>query len=208
MTGRMNRRRGGGGIGPLLVIVGLLLLVGLFLGGTLAGLLWPLIFAMPGLALFYLVKRGGSGWAWLTVPASMITTFGLLLTFLNMTGWWGLMTFAWTLVMPTAMGLGLAVYGDLTRKEGVGELGEGIAKVGVAMFLIFGLLFSIGTLSGLLAWMLPLLLVLGGIYLLRGRKRRRGPRRSPAALGDDLRSLDDDLLRDLERRRERSKVRR
>ncbi len=74
---------------------------------------WPLFIIGPGLLLFAGMVLGGRGAGDFAIPASIVTTVGLILFTQNLTGHFQSWAYAWTLVAPTAVGLGLALYGFL-----------------------------------------------------------------------------------------------
>ncbi len=175
MAHHMARRRARGGRGPwvLLGLSAALLAFGVIFGGGVASLLWPLFVMAPALALFYLVRQA-KRLRFLTIPATMLATVGALLFVSNLTGFWSIWSYAWALVFPGAFGLGLSVYGELTRKRAADRWGESLAKAGIGIFLVGLVLNLLFGLSGLLIGLLPMLLVGTLVYLvLRNRKPKR-----------------------------------
>ena len=71
-------------MGLALVGLGLFFLIGTIWGGVM-NLMWPMFVLGPGLLLFYLVRVLGKKAALLSVPATMISTVGLLLFDQNFT---------------------------------------------------------------------------------------------------------------------------
>lgn len=176
MTHHMARRsRGRRGASALLLLAGSFLLLGLAVIFGFTALLGPLLMMLPSFVLFYLVKQFKSARI-LTIPATMLLTVGLLLLAGNLTGYWAALSFGWALVFPGAFGLGLSVYGELTRNQTADRWGETMAKVGVGIFLIgivLNALFGLGgLLTGLLGTALLPLLVVGGLLYLFYRNRR------------------------------------
>lgn len=206
---RSRNARKGAGLSWLLIGLGLLFLAAPFLFGSLAGLLWPFFVLGPGLLLFYLVKTLGKGAAWLTVPASMVSMLGLLLFYQNLTGHWESWAYAWSLIMPGSLGLGLSFYGDLARKEQVSELGEKIARIGLGIFAVGAVFFEmVLNISGMMSFVIPLLFIALGIYFMTGRKKGRIPpgsprRRRPIDLLDDEPSVFETPVYEEKRRREK-----
>lgn len=199
-----RRRRGSSGIGWMLLGAGALLLLGTVLGFGFWGLLWPAFIIVPGLAMFYGVKRLGRSATILTVPATMVTTLGLMLFIQNLTGLWGTWAYAWTLLFPGSLGLGLAVYGELARKPRAEELGENMAKVGLGMFLVgavLNVIFGVGGwITGAVGGLfLPLLLIGIGISMLRGNKKRtRNIHTRPHSLGTGSRRALNERLSEID----------
>ncbi|HET9344998.1 MAG TPA: hypothetical protein VFO05_04780 [Candidatus Limnocylindrales bacterium] len=173
--------RGGIILGAILVVLGLLFLAQRVLDVDLGQYGWPLFVIVPGVLLFLFSfsapPREGSG---LAVAGAITTAVGVILAVQNVTDLWATWAYAWALVAPGAVGLGMAVYGfvrgmpDLVR-EGLRALGAGLG-----LFVAFGLFFEgvIG-LSGepllLGSDYLPIVLIAGGGLLLlwgllRGRR--------------------------------------
>jgi hypothetical protein len=177
MSDRLTKKSSGQhGVGTALVGVGLFVLLTTIFGGGFIGVAWPFFVLAPGLLLFYLVKQLGQKAAGLAIPASIISSVGLILFYQNLTGHWESWAYAWALVMPTALGMGLAVYGDLAHKEQIAEVGEKMARFGMGLFflglLFFELLLNIsGIMTGIMWLIVPLLLIAGGIYLRRTKRR-------------------------------------
>ncbi len=165
-----------------LVGLGGLLLFSQMLGYDFWSMAWPLFVIMPGAFLFLMVKEMGKRAAGLTIPASMITALGLLLLYQNTVNHWESWAYAWTLIFPTALGLGLTFYGDLARKPGTVKVGERMAQVGLGMFVVGAIFFeALLNISGMmtdLGILIPVLLVAAGFYFLR-RKERPSAGQSP-----------------------------
>lgn len=178
----ISRRRQGRGspAGWVVLGIGLLALMGLMFNGILTSYLWPFFIILPGLGIFNAVKQGGRGWAWLTVPATFITTTGLVLLFTAVTGWWASMAYLSALIIPGSIGLGLAVYGDISRKEGVAKVGEFLGKVGLGLTMLGAVFFELflnlnGWAGGITGMVIGALIVLAGIFLLM-RPRKTTPK--------------------------------
>jgi hypothetical protein len=132
-------------------------------------LFWPFYIIVPGVVLFAMslvVRNDGEGLAGF---ASIVTMVGLLLFYQNFTGHWASWAYAWALVAPTAVGLGLILYGALKGERSKIENGFDAAKVGIIMFLIGGVFFELiigisGFGLGRFGW--PLLLIGLGLFVL------------------------------------------
>ncbi len=89
---------------------------------------------------------GGSGFA---VAGAIVTVTGVVLAVQNQTGLWSTWAYAWALVAPGGVGLGLLVYGALTRQRELALAGAWALLVGLALFLGFAFFFeSVIGLSG------------------------------------------------------------
>lgn len=143
-------RRSTFAIGIVLVVVGLAFLAVRQLGVDLTEAGWPLFVIVPGLVLFALAfvvgGRPGSGFA---VGGAITTVTGLLLAFQNATGLWATWAYAWALVAPGGVGIGLLVYGTFTRQRDLALGGVWSLLVGLALFLVGAFFFeSVIGLSG------------------------------------------------------------
>jgi hypothetical protein len=172
--------------GISLIIVGGTLMLGQALDMDLGNLLWPFLVIVPGLLLFALGGESASGAAGALIPACIVITTGLLLLYQTATGHWESWAYAWALVVPTSLGIGLILYGRRTGQPAAREVGEGLTRFGLAVFLAAGIFFDmilrIGeTSAGGLFW--PLALMVTGAYLLT-RRLRRAPRRVVAGVPD------------------------
>jgi hypothetical protein len=107
---------------------------------------------------------------------------GIVLAVQNATGLWETWAYAWALVAPGGVGIGLLTYGLLTRQPDVARGGGWALMVGLGLFLGFGLFFEavIGLSGARLAGadtILPAgLMVLGLVIVVLsvvGRTRRR-----------------------------------
>jgi hypothetical protein len=171
-------------IGVLLILAGATVLGIRQLGLDVADAGWPLFVIVPGIVLFLVGlavgDRAGTGFA---VGGSIATVTGLILAFQNETGLWATWAYAWVLVAPGGVGLGLAVYGALTRQRDLALGGSWTLLTGLVMFVVGAFFFeSVIGLSGdriegldtLLAGAVVVLgVVVVGLGLAGGRRRTR-----------------------------------
>jgi hypothetical protein len=143
METRPAEQRGMMALGLLLLVVGVLALVARSLGYDAFGLGWPLFVIVPGLFLFALAvsARGTAGSA-IAVPAGIVTMVGIVLAVQNATDLWATWAYAWALVAPGGVGIGLLAYGLVTGQREFVRAGLPIFGVGLALFLGFGLFFE------------------------------------------------------------------
>lgn len=140
---RGPERRGMVIVGAMLLLVGVLALAGRSVGVDVFDLGWPLLVIVPGLLLFAAaVSTGGQGGSAIAVPAGIVTMAGLVLAFQNTTGLWATWAYAWALVAPGGVGLGIVAYGLVTEQRGVVQAGLPILGIGLALFLGFGIFFE------------------------------------------------------------------
>lgn len=158
--------------GILLVGLGALFLLGQIFGFNLAGYLWPFFIIVPGLLFFLGMVLGGKPAGPLAIPGSIVTTVGLLLLYQSITGHWESWAYAWTLIFPTSVGVGLTINGIWSDIPDLKETGSRWITAGVVIFLMGGIFFELilnvsGGLIGNILW--PGMLILLGIYLLARR---------------------------------------
>ena len=167
-------------LGLALVIIGGLALLGRALSIDILGLGWPLFVLVPGVVLFAGgVAIGGRGGLGLAIPGGIVTMVGIVLSVQAATGLWATWAYAWALVAPGGVGLGILVYGLITRQPDLARNGVPILLTGLGLFVAFGLFFE--GLLHLSGAALPLaepilaggLIVLGVAILLLGVTGRR-----------------------------------
>jgi hypothetical protein len=191
----MERRRGGSRIGA--VLLGLLLvaggvallaaqLYGIDLRFDLAQYGWPIFVILPGVALLVLglviSDEPGIG---LAIAGSIVTTVGLILSYQWATNHGASWAYAWSLIAPTSVGAGMALWGLLHLRGRILRAGLGALLAGLVMFVIlFGFfegLLGIGGERGLAPlgrMALPIALIAGGVLIILARlwpRRRRRP---------------------------------
>jgi hypothetical protein len=156
------------GVGILLIILGALFLFGQFV--NVGSFLWPFFVIIPGLVLLAWAFVGGRGAAGLAIPGSIVTTVGLILLVMNATNTFEAWSYAWALVVAS-VGVGTFLYGALTTDAKRQRDGIRTVTAGLVMFAAFGIFFQFlvfGNMWGswLGQWLLPLLLIGGGAYML------------------------------------------
>ncbi len=172
----MNPRNRGSLVGGLvLVLVGLFLLA-LQLAPGMAYLLqleltWPFIVVGIGLLFFVGILAWGKSAAGLAVPGSIVTGIGLLLLYQNWSHNWDSWAYAWTLI-PGMVGVGAILTSLIEGKATSRALnaGGGLILISLIMFAVFGFFLGGDLLS---RWGVPLLLVVGGFWLLVRNVLRR-----------------------------------
>lgn len=174
-------------LGVLFIGVGLIALGALFLLGQIFHLnvwavLWPFFIIVPGLLFFVGMAFVGRGGGPLAVPGSIVTMVGVLLLYQALTNHWESWAYAWALVAPTSVGIGIAIAGLWGNDSKAVRAGAGLIVVGLVIFLIFGVFFELilnisGMRNGSLGRLvLPLMLIGAGaialVWALLPRKHR------------------------------------
>ena len=163
-------------LGLALVVVGLGCLAVQAAGGWVWSFAWTLFIILPGLACLGALVLLGRGAAWLAVPGSVVTATGLLLLYQALTNLWQSWAYAWALVVPAALGLGLMLQGAYSGRPALRQAGRRLAALGLVIFLtgavFFELVLNVSGLGGGAAGAVigPALLIgAGAALLLRSR---------------------------------------
>lgn len=170
-----NRNLGSIALGLGLIGLGGLLLIAQLLSADIWTWLWPFGVIGMGLLFFLLMLANGPQAGGLAVPGSIITTVGLILFTLNVSGHWEAWAYAWPLII-VAVGVGTFIQGVWSNLEKARREGPKVARVGVVLFLVFGAFFELFIFRGYdrysgLLW--PLLLIGLGLYFVLGQLLRR-----------------------------------
>jgi hypothetical protein len=172
MTAHPTARRSGSGIalGVVLVVVGLFYLVVQVASVDLSSFGWPLFVIIPGLTLLIVgFVSFGTGAA---IPGGILTMVGLVLAYQNSTGNWASWVYAWALVAPGGVGVGLFLQGLRERNAGLIKQGRSLMFIAAMIFLVGFVFFeSILDISGIndqpvVKGALPALLIVVGALLL------------------------------------------
>ncbi len=165
------RRRVGSSValGVVLVVLGLFALLVQFTGFDASGS-WPLFVIIPGLTLLLIgfISLGTGA----LIPGAILTVIGLILAYMNATQDWPAWAFAWPLVAPGGVGLGIFLQGVRNRDTHLLRQGRVLMFVAALIFMIgfviFGTIFRISDQD--YGWFgkaaLPVLLIAVGIVLL------------------------------------------
>lgn len=165
--------------GAILVALGVVILTQHFFNFVGFGFPWQLFIIGPGLLLFGLMVLGGRGASGLAIPASVVTTIGMILLFQGMFDYFESWAYAWAL-LPTAGGVGTLIAGLWGGNGQMIEAGKRAAAGGFSLFLAFAaffelLIFRHGSFTEY-AWTFALILV-GGFFVVRGLARLRARER-------------------------------
>ena len=176
-----EQRRSGGSsaaLGIVLVVVGLFALGVVLFGIDLTQYGWPLFVIIPGLTLLVVGFLGGGQGA--SIPGGIVTMLGLLLAYSNSTGDWPSWAFAWSLIVPFGVGLGMYLQALRDRDLAALRRARTLMFIGALIFMIGFVLFeSILGISDMdygvfgKAALPGLLVVIGIILLVRSIQRSR-----------------------------------
>ena len=165
-------RRNGAGIalGVVLVVVGLFYLLVQVAAIDLSSFGWPLFVIIPGVTLLIVgFVSLGTGAA---IPGGILTMVGLVLAYQNSTGHWTSWAYAWALVAPGGVGLGLFLQGLRERNGNLIRQGRSLMFIAALIFMVGFVFFeSILNISGIndqpvVRAALPALFIVIGILLL------------------------------------------
>ena len=165
--------------GAVLIAVGLLSLAGQVFHSLNWGFLWPFIVIGIGALFFVAMFAGGKQTAAFAIPGSIISGIGLILLFQNITGHWESMSYFWALILAS-VGIGIYIMGLYGGDETQKQSGLRVMKIGLVMFVIFGVFFEM-IFSSFNNVIFPVLLIVLGGYLvltrsgLLGRKKIESP---------------------------------
>src|SRR5689334_6565604 len=109
--------------GVILVLIGVLFFAREITGPNFWHWSWPLIVIAAGGLLFALMFAIGRGSSGLAIPGSIVTTTGLILLIQNTFGIWQTWAYAWALIVPTAIGVGIWLMGTWGGKPRQQEVG-------------------------------------------------------------------------------------
>ena len=137
-----NRQtRGGLVFGAILIAVGILLFFGQTLDFFTQVDFWPFIIIAVGAVFFAGMLLGGKSAGPLAIPGSIISGIGLILLVQNALGLWETWSYSWALII-LFVGIGIVIYGYWSEKPDSVKGGWELARVGLILFLVFGMLFE------------------------------------------------------------------
>src|ERR1700687_5767765 len=118
-------------LGGLLVLIGAIWLVGQFVRIDIGHYGWPFFVIAPGLVILFLAltSRGALGEG-LAILGSIITVTGLILLYQNATDHFESWAYAWVLIFPGAVGLGMILYGLTANRPGNVRAGTRLVGIG------------------------------------------------------------------------------
>ncbi len=166
-------------VGIVLIGAGVLFLLGqIFNMSAFWHFFWPFMVIGFGALFFVAMLVGGKQMAFMAIPGSIITVSGLMLLFQNLTADWASWSYGWTITI-VSVGLGIYLMGAYEENEHRRQAGMSVMKVGVILFVIFGLFFgTFFAFFGSREYFFPVLLILLGAYLVISRTGLFGLRKS------------------------------
>lgn len=177
------RQRPSTALGGLLILIGVVLLLGQLFHFDLGHYGWPLWIIVPGVLLMILAvtSRGFFGEG-LAIAGSITTMTGLILLVQNSTDHFNSWAYAWALIVPGSIGIGMILYGLTAGRAGNVRAGMRLLAVGAALFLL-GAAFFEGVIWGGIEFggssgaAVGVLIIVFGVVLvvLNLTARRRGP---------------------------------
>jgi hypothetical protein len=181
-------------LGAALVGLGILFLTGRLFNIDLWSFFWPFFIIVPGLLFFVGMVAGGKPAGPLAIPGSIVTTVGLILLYQSLFDHWESWAYAWSLIFPTSVGIGLIINGKWSDEPRLVESGNKFASVGLIIFLISGVFFELiinisHNFIGNVLW--PLALIGVGVYLVARRNKSQPAASAPEGAAEEpFRPLD------------------
>lgn len=166
-------------VGVALIAFGVLVALVQFFDFDLGRVAWPLFIIVPGLALLVASLTSNFGGKTLTIGGTLTTITGLLLAYQNTFNHFESWAYAWSLVAPFGMGLGLILHGRTYDDPALVSTGSRMAAAGAAIFVIGAAFFElILNISGRdipnffsISFSLPAILIGAGVAVLLWRFR-------------------------------------
>jgi energy-coupling factor transporter transmembrane protein EcfT len=130
-------------IGALFVLIGAILLAGQFVRVDIGHYGWPFFVIVPGLLiLFVALTARGAVSEGLAILGSIVTVTGLILFFQDATDHYESWAYAWALVFPGAIGLGMIQYGLVASRSGNVRSGTRLVGIALVLFLLGAAFFE------------------------------------------------------------------
>lgn len=169
-------------LGITLIAAGAVLVAAQLVGVTVFTLGWPLLVIVPGLVMMAAAfsMPGGRHVSFVAVPGAVVLVTGIVLELQAISGDWQSWSYAWPVIVPGSVGIGLLVAGARERMPGVRTVGVALLVAGAALFVAAEWLFvrvagvggpGLGNRFGLA---LPIMVVALGLWVIsRGLRRDR-----------------------------------
>ena len=185
MQNNINRQSavsGGTGLGLILIVAGVIFLIAQHIPFDVGQATWPMFIILFGVS--FLIIGLATPAVGFVVPGSIATIVGLILAVQNTFDLWAAWSYAWALVFPFSIGVGIALLGMQMKNQRQVREGTRMAGVGIALFLVFGAFFEgllhvdgfeIGSVGSLL---ISFILIASGVVLLVLRMASNRPWRA------------------------------
>src|SRR5213080_3873286 len=130
-------------LGGLLILIGAILLIGQFVRVDIGHYGWPFFLIAPGVLLIVvaLTARGAVSEG-LAIAGSIIAVSGLILLYQNSTDHFESWAYAWALVFPGSIGLGMILYGLTAGRPGNVRAGTRLVGIAGVLFLLGAAFFE------------------------------------------------------------------
>jgi hypothetical protein len=130
-------------LGGLLVLIGAILLIGQFVRVDIGHYGWPFFVIAPGVLLIVvaLTARGAVSEG-LAIAGSIIAVTGLILLYQNSTDHFESWAYAWALLFPGAIGVGMILYGLTAGRPGNVRAGTRLVGIAIVLFLLGAAFFE------------------------------------------------------------------
>ena len=130
-------------LGGLLVLIGAILLAGQYVRVDIGHYGWPFFVIAPGvLILFVALSARGAVSEGLAILGSIVTVTGLILLVQDATDHYESWAYAWALIVPGAIGLGMILYGLIARRPGNVRSGTRLVAIALVLFLLGAAFFE------------------------------------------------------------------
>jgi hypothetical protein len=130
-------------LGGLFVLIGAILLLGQFVRVDIGHYGWPFFIIAPGIVILFLALTSrGAVSEGLAILGSIVTVTGLLLLFQNVTDHYESWAYAWALVFPGAVGIGMILYGLTAGRPGNVRAGTRLVGIALIVFLLGAAFFE------------------------------------------------------------------
>ena len=135
--------------------------------------IWPFLIIGFGLAFFAGMVAGGKSTGPLAIPGTIFTITGLLLFWQNVFNYYQSWAYAWALVAPLGVGIGMFIFSYRSDKPELRQPARILVTLGLILFAVFAVFFEMifhgYLLGGSVNILGPLLLIGLGVLLLFGR---------------------------------------
>jgi hypothetical protein len=140
----MRSRQNAGAIllGGILIVIGIAWLAGQFVRIDVGHYGWPFFVIAPGLLLLVLELTTPQSAPGLAVAGCVVTVTGLILLYQNSTDHFASWAYAWALVAPGSVGLGLLLHGWVGHNPALVKSGSRTAAVGLGLFIAGAFFFE------------------------------------------------------------------